>query len=78
EQPKASENKPVEAKAPETKAPETKATETKASETKPPDAKPLQSAAAAPQTTGSITAAPARPAPQILPTAKMPPAQGLD
>lgn len=78
EQPKASENKPVEAKAPETKAPETKATETKASETKPSDAKPLQSAAAAPQTTGSITAAPARPAPQILPTAKMPPAQGLD
>ncbi|BAM92383.1 signal peptide [Bradyrhizobium oligotrophicum S58] len=73
EQPKAVEAKPVEAKAPEAKAPEAKA-----SEAKPADAKPVQSAAATPQTTASVPPPAAKPAPQILPTAKMPPAQGLD
>ncbi|MGY4303698.1 hypothetical protein ACVIJ6_000941 [Bradyrhizobium sp. USDA 4369] len=70
---KASETKPLEAKVPEAKP-----LDAKLSEAKPSEAKPVQSAAAAPQTTGSIAAAPARPAPQILPTSKMPPAQGLD
>jgi hypothetical protein len=68
EPPKASESKPVEAKA----------SEVKPAEAKPADAKPVQSAAAAPQTTGSVTPPAAKPAPQILPTAKMPPAQGLE
>ncbi|CCD90524.1 conserved exported hypothetical protein [Bradyrhizobium sp. ORS 375] len=70
EPPKAGEAKPAEAEA--------KAPEAKAPEAKPADAKPVQSAAAAPQTTGSVTPPVAKPVPQILPTAKMPPAQGLD
>ncbi|SMX60935.1 conserved hypothetical protein; putative signal peptide [Bradyrhizobium sp. ORS 285] len=74
------ETKPVEAKAEtkaDAKAVDTKPAEPKSSDAKPLDAKPVQSAAAAPQTTGSIAPA-AKPAPQILPTAKMPPAQGLE
>ncbi|NPV21709.1 hypothetical protein [Bradyrhizobium aeschynomenes] len=70
--PKAGEVKP-----PETTSSDAKPAEAKATEAKPSDARPVQSAAAAPQTTGSITPA-AKPAPQILPTTKMPPAQGLD
>ncbi|WP_315721892.1 MULTISPECIES: hypothetical protein [unclassified Bradyrhizobium] len=71
--PKAGEVKPAEATSSDAKPSEPKATEAK-----PSDAKPVQSAAAAPQTTGSIAAPAAKPAPQILPTAKMPPAQGLE
>ncbi|MGJ4930559.1 hypothetical protein ACQR1I_26860 [Bradyrhizobium sp. HKCCYLS2038] len=73
EPPKADDAKPAEAKASEAKP-----AEAKAPEAKPADAKPVQSAAAAAQTTGSVTPPVAKPAPQILPTAKMPPAQGLD
>ncbi|WP_315813717.1 hypothetical protein [Bradyrhizobium sp. SZCCHNR2028] len=75
---------PVEAKADEPKTgeakpSEAKSSEAKSSEAKPSDAKPVQSAAAPPQTTGSVApAAAAKPTPQIQPTAKMPPVQGLD
>ncbi|MGY3448221.1 hypothetical protein [Bradyrhizobium sp. USDA 4353] len=74
---KPAETKPVEANADTAKAVEAKPAEAKSSDAKPSDAKPVQSAAAAPQTIGSIAPA-AKPAPQILPTAKMPPAQGLE
>ncbi|CAL79880.1 conserved hypothetical protein; putative signal peptide [Bradyrhizobium sp. ORS 278] len=75
--------KPAESKAAESKAADSKpadatSADTKVSEVKPAVAKPVQSAAAAPQTTGSIAPAATKPAPQILPTAKMPPAQGLE
>lgn len=71
---KPADTKPVEAKADEAKLPEAKAPDGK-----PADPKPVQSAAAPPQTTGSVApSAAAKPAPQIQPTAKMPPAQGLD
>jgi hypothetical protein len=76
---KPAETKPVEAKADEPKSGEVKPAENKASEAKPADTKPVQSAAAPPQTTGSVTpSAAAKPTPQIQPTAKMPPVQGLD
>ncbi|WP_316158118.1 MULTISPECIES: hypothetical protein [unclassified Bradyrhizobium] len=81
---KPAETKPVEAKADgpktgEAKPSEAKSSEAKSSEAKPSDAKPVQSAAAPPQTTGSVApAAAAKPTPQIQPTAKMPPVQGLD
>lgn len=71
------ETKPV-AKADEPKAGESRPAEAKAPEATPADAKPIQSAAAVPPTTGSVAAPAAKPAPQILPTAKMPPVQGLD
>ncbi|MGJ4897271.1 hypothetical protein ACQR2B_18540 [Bradyrhizobium oligotrophicum] len=74
---KPAETKPV-AKADEPKAGESRPAEAKAPEATPADAKPVQSAAAAPPTTGSVAAPAAKPAPQILPTAKMPPVQGLD
>jgi hypothetical protein len=62
----------------ETKPVAAKADEPKTGEVKPADPKPVQSAAA-PQTTGSVTPpAATKPAPQIQPTAKMPPVQGLD
>ncbi|XUM22787.1 hypothetical protein ACRAVF_04660 [Bradyrhizobium oligotrophicum S58] len=72
------ETKPVEAKAEPPKAGESRPAEAKAPEATPADAKPVQSAAAAPTTTGSVAAAAAKPVLQILPTAKMPPVQGLD
>ncbi|WP_257169787.1 hypothetical protein [Bradyrhizobium sp. SRS-191] len=80
---KSSDAKPSEPKATEAKAADAKPSDAKpsgaqVSDVKPSDAKPVQSAAAAPQTTGSVTPPVAKPVPQILPTAKMPPAQGLD
>ncbi|MGJ4998100.1 hypothetical protein ACQR0Z_27005 [Bradyrhizobium sp. HKCCYLS3077] len=74
---KSADVKPAETKPIEAKADAPKPVEAKSLEAKSADAKPVQSAAAAPQTTGS-TAPAAKPAPQILPTAKMPPAQGLE
>ncbi|CCE01851.1 hypothetical protein [Bradyrhizobium sp. STM 3809] len=74
---KAGEAKPADAKAADGKPADAKASETKPADAKPADAKPVQSATAAPPTTGSIAPA-AKPAPQILPTATMPPAQGLE
>ncbi|MGJ4884116.1 hypothetical protein [Bradyrhizobium sp. HKCCYLRH1065] len=75
---KPSEAKPSEAKPSEAKASEAKASDAKASDAKPSEPKPVQSAAAAPQTTGSVAAPTAKPVPQILPTAKMPAVQGLE
>jgi len=76
---KPAETKPVAAKGDEPKTGEVKSAEAKASDAKPADTKPVQSAAAPPQTTASVTPpAAGKPAPQIQPTAKMPPVQGLD
>jgi hypothetical protein len=77
------ETKPVEAKADEPKSGEVKPADAKpidakSTDAKSSEAKPVQSAATAPQTTGSVATPAAKPAPQILPTAKMPAVQGLD
>ncbi|MGJ5180777.1 hypothetical protein ACQR16_26445 [Bradyrhizobium oligotrophicum] len=70
--------RPADVKPAETKPVEAKADEPKASEGKTSEPKTLQSAATAPQTTGSVAEPAPKPAPQILPTAKMPAVQGLD
>ncbi|UFZ03404.1 hypothetical protein LQG66_29915 [Bradyrhizobium ontarionense] len=91
--PKPPEPKPAQPRATDIKQPDIKPAEVrpadakpaeaagavKSGDGKPAEAKPVQSAAAPPLTTGSVTPpAAAKPAPQIQPTATMPPVQGLD